>query len=107
MSYLAELHKTVSQRRHADPSESWTAKLISDGRKTCAKKFGEEAIEAIIACMSDNRSDLIRESADVVYHLIVLLAASDIDWAEVERELQKRSSMSGIEEKRMRKTGAD
>lgn len=102
MAQLGDLYATIRERQGHDPAESWTAKLLSGGREACARKFGEEAIETMIAGLTGSRTDLIHESADMIYHLMVLLAASGCEWKDVERELARRRGRSGIEEKRSR-----
>ena len=73
MSTLNDVANTIAQRAKADPDSSWTAKLLAKGPEKCAEKFGEEAIEAIIEAVKDNRDGLISESADVLFHLLVML----------------------------------
>ena len=106
MNTLRELERIIAARRSADTDESHTAKLLSGGRQGCARKFGEEALEAVIAGASGNRSELTHEAADVLYHLMVLLAANGITLDEVLDELDRRRGMSGIEEKRQRSDGS-
>ncbi len=102
MNTLQELSETIGLRRGASPDSSWTAKLLADGREGCARKFGEEATELVIASLSGNRGSVAREAADVLYHLLVLLAASDVDFKAVLHELESRKNMSGIAEKQSR-----
>ena len=104
MTTLNTLFKTIEARRNAEPSSSHTAKLLSKGPAKCAEKFGEEAVEAIVACATDDRENLVYEAGDVVYHLMVMLAARGIDWSEVEGELARRAGISGIAEKASRTT---
>ncbi|KGJ06338.1 phosphoribosyl-ATP pyrophosphatase [Paracoccus halophilus] len=99
---LQRLAATIETRRSADPETSWTAKLLSKGPEKCAEKFGEEAIEAIIEAVKGDRDKLVREAADTVYHLLVMLAARDLTLADVEAELDRRDGRSGIEEKAAR-----
>jgi len=96
---LARLAATIAARKGADPDGSWTAKLLSKGPEKCAEKFGEEAIEAIIEAVRGDRARLTAEAADVVYHLLVMLAARDVTWADVCAELDRRDGQSGIAEK--------
>lgn len=96
---LKDLAATIQSRKGADPDSSWTAKLLSKGPEKCAEKFGEEAIEAIIAAAKDDRENLTYEAADVLYHLLVMLAARDVALEDVLGELARRQGMSGIEEK--------
>ncbi|MCE8442622.1 phosphoribosyl-ATP diphosphatase [Rhodovulum sulfidophilum] len=81
---------------------SWTAKLFSKGPEKCAEKFGEEAVEAIIEAVRGDRARLTAEAADVVYHLLVMLAARDVSLADVAAELARREGVSGIAEKASR-----
>ena len=84
------------------PDTSWTAKLLARGPEKCAEKFGEEAIEAIIEAVKGDRARLITEAADVVYHLLVMLAARDVTLADVLTELERREGLSGLAEKAAR-----
>ena len=104
MNVLQQLAKVVRERRHADPQNSWTAKLLQDGRQRCAKKFGEEAVEAVIAGAAGDRKALISESADALFHLLVLLEVNDATIQEVLDELDLRQGVSGIDEKKSRST---
>lgn len=99
---LDDLFATIEARKTADPSSSWTAQLLSKGPEKCAEKFGEEAVEAIIEAVKGDRSALTSEAADVIYHLMVMLAARDIAFADVLKELEKRRAQSGIAEKAAR-----
>ncbi|MBL3561699.1 MULTISPECIES: phosphoribosyl-ATP diphosphatase [Rhodovulum] len=99
---LARLATTVEARKGADPDTSWTAKLFSKGPEKCAEKFGEEAVEAIIEAVRGDRARLTAEAADVVYHLLVMLAARDVSLADVAAELARREGVSGIAEKASR-----
>ena len=99
MSILERLAATINARKGADPDTSWTAKLLAKGPEKCAEKFGEEAVEAIIAAVKDDKANLTYEAADVLYHLLVMLAARDVDLADVLAELERREGVSGIEEK--------
>jgi phosphoribosyl-ATP pyrophosphohydrolase len=102
---LKDLEKIVNARASASPEESWTAKLVSKGQEKAAKKLGEEAVEAVIAAVSNDRGELIKESADVLFHLLVVLKIADIPLAEVMAELENRTSQSGIVEKASRSSG--
>ncbi len=102
MSALERLAATIEARRGADPETSWTARLLAKGPEKCAEKFGEEAVEAIIEAVKGDRARLTAEAADVLYHLLVMLAARGITLAEVEAELTRREGTSGIEEKASR-----
>lgn len=103
MSALTRLADTIAARKSADPDSSWTAKLLAKGPEKCAEKFGEEAIEAIIEAVKGDRSRLVCEAADVLYHLLVMLAARDVALADVEAELVRRDGVSGLAEKASRK----
>lgn len=102
MTALDRLAATVAARKGADPDTSWTAKLLAKGPEKCAEKFGEEAVEAIIEAVKGDRAKLTAEAADVLYHLLVMLAARDVTLAEVLAELERREGTSGIEEKARR-----
>ncbi|OWY05711.1 phosphoribosyl-ATP diphosphatase [Thioclava sp. JM3] len=102
MSILDQLAATIESRKGADPDTSWTAKLLAKGPEKCAEKFGEEAVEAIIAAAKDDRENLTYEAADVLYHLLVMLAARDVKLADVLAELERREGTSGIAEKAAR-----
>jgi phosphoribosyl-ATP pyrophosphohydrolase len=99
---LDALFDTIESRKSADPSSSWTAKLLASGPEKCAEKFGEEAVEAIIEAVKGDRAALTSEAADVLYHLLVMIAARDITLAEVLDELDRRRGQSGLEEKASR-----
>jgi len=99
---LNYLFETIQSRKTADPSSSWTAKLLSKGPEKCAEKFGEEAIEAIIEAVKGDKAGLTSEAADVIYHLMVMLAARDVTLDEVVAELARRQAKSGIAEKASR-----
>lgn len=102
MTALDRLAATVLSRKGADPDTSWTAKLLAKGPEKCAEKFGEEAVEAIIEAVKGDRAKLTAEAADVVYHLLVMLAARDVTLADVVAELERREGTSGIAEKAAR-----
>ena len=101
-STLDRLWQVILLRRGADPKTSYTARLFARGRIKIAQKLGEEAVEAVIEGVGDNRSALVGESADLLYHLLVLWAAAGISPADVAAELARREGTSGIEEKRSR-----
>jgi phosphoribosyl-ATP pyrophosphohydrolase len=105
MNALERLAATIESRRGADPGTSWTAKLLAKGPEKCAEKFGEEAVEAIIEAVKGDRAQLTAEAADVLYHLLVMLAARDVALADVLAELERREGVSGVDEKAARKTG--
>ena len=102
MTTLDRLAATIAARKGADPDSSWTAKLLAKGPEKCAEKFGEEAIEAVIEAVKGDRDRLKAEAADVLYHLLVMLAARDVTLAEVLAELDRREGTSGIAEKAAR-----
>ena len=96
---LERLAATIAARKGTDPESSWTAKLLAKGPEKCAEKFGEEAIEAIIEATKGDREKLTSEAADVLYHLLVMLAARDVSLEDVEAELARREGTSGLTEK--------
>ena len=99
---LTRLAATIATRKGADPESSWTAKLLAQGPEKCAEKFGEEAVEAIIEAVKGDRAKLTDEAADVLYHLLVMLAARDVTLKDVLAELDTRAGTSGIAEKAAR-----
>ncbi|GEO86556.1 MULTISPECIES: phosphoribosyl-ATP diphosphatase [Alphaproteobacteria] len=99
---LTDLEKIVANRAQASPSESWTAKLVAGGQSKAAKKLGEEAVEAVIAAIKDDRENLVYESADLIYHLMVVLKIADIPLQAVLDELQRRTAQTGLSEKASR-----
>lgn len=99
---LSRLAAAIAARKGADPETSWTAKLLAKGPEKCAEKFGEEAVEAIIEAVKGDRARLTAEAADVLYHLLVMLAAREVTLAEVLAELERREGQSGIAEKAAR-----
>lgn len=102
MSALNRLAVTIAARMGADPASSWTAQLLAKGPEKCAEKFGEEAVEAIIEAVRGDRARLTAEAADVLYHLLVMLAARGVTLADVEAELARREGTSGLAEKAAR-----
>lgn len=96
---LTRLAATIAARKGADPDTSWTAKLLAKGPDKAAEKFGEEAVEAIIATVKNDPENLRNEAADVLYHLLVMLAARDVALADVLAELERREGTSGVAEK--------
>jgi phosphoribosyl-ATP pyrophosphohydrolase len=100
---LDDLFKTIEARANADPDSSWTAKLLAKGPEKCAEKFGEEAIEAIIEAVKNDRPKLVSEAADALFHLLVMLKSRDIHLDEVMSELARRQDQSGIAEKNARR----
>ena len=105
MTVIDRLGVTIQARKAADPASSHTAAMLAKGPAKCAEKFGEEAIEAIIEAAQGNRDALTKEAADVVYHLLVMLAAQDLTWGDVLAELERREGISGIAEKAARGKG--
>lgn len=99
---IDRLFATIAARKGADPSTSYTAKLLTAGVEKCAKKFGEEAVEAVIAAVQADKTELAKESADVLYHLLVVWAAAGITPEDVYAVLKTREAMSGLEEKASR-----
>jgi len=102
---LHDLEKRVKERAKAGADVSYTRKLIDKGVAHCAKKLGEEAVETVLAAVSEDRERLIGEAADLIYHLLVVLEARGIALAEVEAALAERTGQSGLEEKASRPGG--
>lgn len=96
---LEDLERIVAARASADPKDSWTARLVSAGMPKAAKKLGEEAVETVIAATSQTRPELVGESSDLLYHLLVVLRIADIPLSDVMAELQRRTAQSGLAEK--------
>jgi phosphoribosyl-ATP pyrophosphohydrolase len=101
---LERLYAAILSRRGADPATSYTAKLLARGTAKIAQKLGEEAVETVIEAMTRDRAALIGESADLLYHLLVLWADAGVAPDEVWAELDRREGVSGIAEKHARKT---
>ncbi|MBV2187407.1 MAG: phosphoribosyl-ATP diphosphatase [Rhizobium sp.] len=99
---LTDLEQIVATRAQARPDESWTAKLVAGGQSKAAKKLGEEAVETVIAAIKDDRENLVYESADLLYHLMVVLKIADIPLKAVLDELQRRTAQTGLSEKASR-----
>jgi phosphoribosyl-ATP pyrophosphohydrolase len=102
---LHDLEKRVRDRAQASAEVSYTRKLLDRGVAQCAKKLGEEAVEAAIAAIAEGRDRMVAEAADVLYHLLVVLHARGITLDEVEAELGARTRQSGLDEKAARKGG--
>ncbi len=102
---LHDLERRVQDRAQAGADVSYTRKLLDRGVAQCAKKLGEEAVEAALAAVGEDRNRMIAEAADVLYHLLVVLHARDITLDEVEAELGARTRQSGLDEKAARKSG--
>ena len=99
---LADLEQRVHDRAGASTEKSYTRQLLDRGVSHCAKKFGEEAVETVMAAVAEDRERLIAESPDVLYHLLVVLEARGIKLAEIEALLETRSKKSGLDEKASR-----
>ncbi|TDR93448.1 phosphoribosyl-ATP diphosphatase [Enterovirga rhinocerotis] len=99
---LADLERVVATRGSSPTDTSYTAKLIKGGPPLAAKKLGEEAVEVVIASVAQDRRALIAESADLLYHLLVVLRLGDVPLREVEEELGRRTGQSGLAEKASR-----
>ncbi|HVY00526.1 MAG TPA: phosphoribosyl-ATP diphosphatase [Pseudorhodoplanes sp.] len=99
---LHDLAARVKERAKASAAESYTRKLLDKGVAHIAKKFGEEAAETVIAAVSEDKKRVVSETADLLYHLIVLLEARDVDLADVEQALRERTAQSGLSEKASR-----
>lgn len=102
---LERLFGTIMARQGGDPGSSYTAKLLAEGKAKVAKKLGEEATETVIAAASGTAAEVARESADLLYHLLVLWAACGVKPAEVWAELARREGTSGLAEKAARPKG--
>jgi phosphoribosyl-ATP pyrophosphohydrolase len=100
---LEDLDARVAERALASPDESYTAKLLAAGVARCAKKLGEESAELLIAAVAGTKAETTAEAADLLYHLLVLLKASDVSLDEVMAELDQRTAQSGLAEKAARK----
>ncbi|MET3927687.1 phosphoribosyl-ATP diphosphatase [Devosia sp. 2618] len=100
---LEDLEARIATRAAASPEDSYTAKLIARGMEKCAQKLGEEATEAVIAAVTGNRAELVKESADVLFHLLVVLKAANVPLSEIMAELDARTGQSGLAEKAARK----
>ncbi|NLS28280.1 Phosphoribosyl-ATP pyrophosphatase [Sphingomonas sp. S2M10] len=99
---LDTLEQTIRDRRTGDPATSYVAKLTARGRAKIAQKLGEEATEAVIAAIQDDRAEIVKESADLLFHLLVLLADMGLSLDDVRAELARREGVSGIAEKAAR-----
>ena len=102
LEILGQLADKITKRRNGSPDESYTAKLLSQGLEKCAKKFGEEAIELALASMRQDQAHITSEAADVLYHLLVLLSATNVSLGDVMTELERRKGVSGLAEKASR-----
>ncbi len=99
---LHRLSETLASRRHADPETSYTAKLFAGGPDSILKKIGEESAELIMASKDGKRLNIVRESADLFYHVLVLLAFHGLSIEDVSQEMRRREGISGIDEKNSR-----
>ena len=100
---LLRLYEMIKERKNADPETSYTARLLSKGTNKIAQKLGEEAVETVIAAVSEGHERLVRESADLLYHLLVLWTDKDVAPSDVWQELERRFGTSGIAVKEARK----
>ena len=100
---IADLERRINERAKASAEESYTRKLLDKGAAQCAKKFGEEAVEAVLAAVAEDKERMTGEAADVLYHLLVMLHARGVTLREVEALLETRTKKSGLEEKASRK----
>ena len=99
---LARLEATIASRKGGDPKSSYVASLFANGRPKIARKLGEEAVEAIVASLAEDKADLTGEAADILFHLMVLLADAGVPLADVLAELERREGTSGHDEKASR-----
>ncbi len=100
---LTRLARKIESRKGGDEKKSYAAKLFSRGPEKCAEKFGEEAVEAIIAAAKGDVKNLTEEAADVLFHMLVMLSSRGVKWEDVLGELERREGVSGIVEKQSRK----
>ena len=96
---LFRLEQTIRERRRADPSSSYVAKLTARGRAKIAQKLGEEAVETVIAAIADDRDEVVKEGADLMFHFAVLLADMNLSLDDIRAELDRREGVSGLAEK--------
>ena len=99
---LHRLSETLASRRHADPETSYTAKLVANGPDSILKQIGEESAELIMAAKDGKRLNIVRESTDLIYHVMVLLAFYGMGIEDVSQEMRRREGISGIDEKKSR-----
>ena len=102
LEVLATLAAEIASRKSASPDQSYTAKLLSQGVVKCAKKLGEEAVETALAAVTGDKQQIAAESADLLYHLLVVLEATGVSLSDVMAELERRQGVSGIAEKAAR-----
>jgi phosphoribosyl-ATP pyrophosphohydrolase len=103
---LETLSETLARRASSTAERSYTKSLLEAGAARCAKKFGEEAFELALAAVSGDRGAVVAESADVLYHLLVILLATGVPLSDVLAELERRTAQSGLQEKASRGAGA-
>lgn len=101
---LSDLERIVAERASVTDGSSYTASLVAKGQSRAAKKLGEEAVETVIAAVEGNRAEIITESADLLYHLLVVLKVANVPLKEVLEELQRRTAQTGLAEKASRPT---
>lgn len=101
---MHELEKIVGERGRSGAEDSWTARLFAKGIDKAAQKMGEEAVETVIAAVKTDRAGVVSESADLIYHWLVVLALSGVSLDEVLAELETRTTRSGLAEKAARGT---
>lgn len=99
---LHRLSETLASRRHADPETSYTAKLFAGGPDSILKKIGEESAELIMAAKDGKRLNIVWESTDLIFHVLVLLAHFGLSIEDVSQEMRRREGVSGIDEKKSR-----
>ena len=102
MDTLARLEQVIGERRSASPEDSYVARLAASGLPTIARKLGEEGVEAVVTALAGSREELVGEAADVLFHLLVLLAEKEIPLGDVLAELERREGTSGLAEKAAR-----
>ena len=99
---LSDLETIIARRSTSDDATSYTRKLVGKGMSACAKKLGEEGVEAALAAVAGTRRELVGEAADLLYHLLVVLRVAEVPLDEVLQELRGRTSRTGLEEKAAR-----
>ena len=102
---LSELETIIAQRARSGDPDSWTAKLFAKGMDKAAQKLGEEAVETVIAAVTGDKKALVSESADLIYHWLVVLGIAEVPLDDVLRELESRTGRSGVAEKASRSKG--
>ncbi|MFO1088873.1 MAG: phosphoribosyl-ATP diphosphatase [Hyphomicrobiales bacterium] len=107
LAVLADLARTIAARRGADRTSSYTAQLLADGVERCARKFGEEAVEVIVAALRTDDAAMAAEGADLLYHFLVLLEARGVPLDDVLKALRKREGQGGLAEKAARNRALD